>query len=111
MEISLEKYEAMQDHIAELETASEIQSKRVEYLIDTVVKRDEEIDHQRAKQPRWISVKDRQPNPGQLVIAYSKELGMGFAYLDGNGKWYGDCEGATHWMPAPEPPEVEDVQG
>ena len=59
----------------------------------------------------WISVKDRQPNPGQLVIAYSEELGMGFAYLDGNGKWYGDCEGATHWMPAPEPPEVEDGNG
>lgn len=109
MEISLEKYEAMQDRIAELETANKIRSKQVEYLTDTVVKRDKEIDHLRAKQPRWISVKDRLPNFEQPVLAYSgEELGIGFAYLDGDGKWYGDCGDVTHWMPLPEPPEVED---
>lgn len=56
--------------------------------------------------PKWISVKDRLPNFEQPVLAYSgEELGIGFAYLDGDGKWYGDCGDVTHWMPLPEPPE------
>lgn len=60
----------------------------------------------------WISVKDRLPNFEQTVLAYSgEELGIGFAYLDGDGKWYGDCGDVTHWMPLPAPPEVEDGNG
>lgn len=80
MQISTEKYETLMDEIA----------------------------HLRSKQPKWISVKDRLPNIAQPVLAYSgEELGIGFAYLYSDGKWYGDCGDVTHWMPLPEPPKME----
>lgn len=97
MQISLEEYRKLSDRIAELE------------------RENEELREAVACPPHWmhwVSVKDRLPNFEQPVLAYSgEELGIGFAYLDGDGKWYGDCGDVTHWMPLPAPPEVEDVQG
>lgn len=67
------------------------------------------------KPPKWISVKDRLPEKGTDVIANSKICGVTPAFYDNDGTYYdlnGDgVRGVTHWMPLPEPPEVEDVQG
>ena len=67
-----------------------------------------------AAYPKWISVKDRLPMEGQLVLVY---LGgytgslMELCSLDEFGGWVTDMRIAedapiTHWMPLPEPPEV-----
>lgn len=109
MEISLEKYEEMQDRIAQLETAIEIKSKAYDYALDLVIERDDIIYALRAKQPHWISVKDRLPAHGIMVMVYSELCGFGFGYLDGEGKWHGGCdEDVECWMQFPEPPESEE---
>lgn len=72
------------------------------------------IQYLEAVQPKWISVKDRLPMEGQLVLVY---LGgytgslMELCSLDEFGGWVTDMRIAedapiTHWMPLPEPPEV-----
>ena len=108
MEISLEKYEAMQDRIATLETAIEIKSKQLNYVLDLVIERDDVIYALRAKQPHWISVKDRLPSHEMMVMVYSELCGAGFGYLDGDEKWHVDCQDdVQYWMPFPEVPESE----
>ena len=114
MQISLEKYEEMQDRIAQLETAIEIKSKQLNYALDLVIERDDVIYALRSNQPHWISVKDRLPSHETMVIVYSELCGIGLAFIDNRDeKWCGDChdEDVLYWMPLPEPPEVEDVQG
>lgn len=114
MEISLEKYEEMQDRIAQLETAMKIKSKQVEYAIDLVVARDDEIFRLRAKQPHWISVKDRLPEHDGEVLAYCG--GNIFIANCPEDEWVVYCleEGGysetchvqvDYWMPLPEPPK------
>ena len=108
MQISLEKYEEMQDRIAQLETAMETKSKVVDILIDTVVKRDKEIDSLRAKQPHWISVKDRLPECEEPVLLWTDYGEICIASRSGDGKWYGSyqiIDNAVCWMSLPEPPE------
>lgn len=117
MEISLEKYEAMQDRIAHLEVAMEIKSKQFNYALDLVVERDDEIFRLRAKQPHWISAKDKLPEEDSRVLAFVENGIMIANYLEG---WFyyienedGDmCPSddieVSYWMPLPEPPEVED---
>ena len=82
-------------------------------------------------QPRWISVKDRLPEPGWYLIATPGPEGeKGFVYKAGFSRdlhttdhinfyglhrpgWYVidgewgcvECDDVTHWMPLPEPPE------
>ena len=58
----------------------------------------------------WISVKDRLPKEGEVVVVYIKpKVGVGYAevdiYLMGDFDEY--SEGVTHWMPLPEPPKGE----
>lgn len=58
----------------------------------------------------WISVKDRLPEEGEVVVIYIKpEVGVGYAetdiYLMGDFDEY--SEAVTHWMPLPEPPKGE----
>lgn len=122
MQISLEKYEEMQDRIANLETAIEIKSKQFEYTLDLVIERDEEIYRLRAKQPHWISVKDRLPEDEGLVLAFGDE-GLLIAehyrfgdwvkfMLDKDGRYMSPYPTTIYyWMPLPEPPEVEDGNG
>ena len=102
MQISLEKYEEMQDRIAQLE------------------KENEELREAVSCPPQWmhwISVKDRLPEDDGEVLA-----------CNGNDVFIAHCEGdywavyllnteddcyeqhvvkVTHWMPLPEPPEVK----
>ena len=62
--------------------------------------------------PEWISVEERLPEPDTEVLArrsigmdvecYHKEAGGYWSWDEYSGKWR-----VTHWMPLPEPPEVE----
>ena len=61
---------------------------------------------------RWIPVAERMPNPGVVVLVYSK---LGCTYF--SHRLYNHVEGKpfcieysggweiTHWMPLPEPPK------
>ncbi len=80
-------------------------------------------DHFRedTKMMEWISVKERLPEMKDDVLVYfqsGKNMAVGFlrdmdedktmwgAYTD--DELYTDCDSEpTHWMPLPEPPEVE----
>ena len=68
------------------------------------------------EQPRWISVDERLPERKTEVLCFSKNAGVFVGtdwvdWPDGKimfhlGTSY-DWPYATHWMPLPEPPEVE----
>lgn len=87
-------------------------------IIDAQAK---EIEKLRAKLPRWIPVAERLPENGVRVLAFNmraknkyigiwtreKDPGDGNdCWFDSAGWWYAFDE-ITHWMPLPEPPEVE----
>lgn len=58
----------------------------------------------------WINVKDRLPEEFAPVIVCRKGGKVESGMLDVNGWWkvYGTrTKNVTHWMPMPEPPEVE----
>ena len=50
----------------------------------------------------WISVKDRLPEHGQLVLVCGD-----YWNIEKYPHWSGtfDCPGVTHWMPLPDPPK------
>lgn len=59
----------------------------------------------------WISVEERLPEDGQRVLVCSLYDLQNIGWLLGDGRWqiktsYPDTP--THWMPLPEPPEVEE---
>lgn len=67
----------------------------------------------------WISVKDRLPRYGQLVLAFDRVEGcvsiMSFdpeegGLLEGwytDSGWYREADDVRYWMPLPEPPGEE----
>jgi hypothetical protein len=73
------------------------------------------------EQPRWISVEERLPERkdprhqrGFYLVALSngvvKELAYEYAHYDNMlfpVGWHDTAYPVTHWMPLPEPPEVE----
>lgn len=55
--------------------------------------------------PKWISVKERLPEYGQYVLAYSADDD----YMTVEARRKFDAFQITHWMPLPQPPkEVQD---
>lgn len=63
----------------------------------------------------WISVKDRLPEKTGLYLIYEQKYNPMMEtcfYSNCSGWQYGfsdsDAELITHWMPLPEPPEIED---
>ena len=59
---------------------------------------------------RWISVKDKLPEVGKVVIICDKQGGVGAMELLSNGQWYHrgmawSAEWILYWQPLPEPPE------
>lgn len=54
------------------------------------------------KRTRWIPCRERLPEVGEEVLAYSPSRGMVADYYDRGIFGYADV---THWMPLPEPPE------
>ena len=71
----------------------------------------EEIE-QLGKEKEWISVKDRLPQEGRAILIYTDYGKQATAYLSDNLfiDWmrpqhsYGSV---THWMPVPNPPEMQ----
>ena len=84
------------------------------------------IERLEAAQPKWISVKDRLPEAFQCVIVHVRHTKKWRDKELDPSKWWraveedcwsgvGWCGNAdedihevTHWMPLPEPPEVEE---
>ena len=74
------------------------------------------INHLEARVPKWISVKDRMPEIGTVVLGYAKQnpfsaydvmrvrnLGNGFEMI----RYHEYASSVTHWMPLTEPPKEE----
>lgn len=75
-----------------------------------ILARIEELERQASRAPAWISVQDRLPEEFAPVIVCRKGGKVESGMLDVNGWWkvYGTrTKNVTHWMPMPEPPEVE----
>ena len=71
----------------------------------------------REKQPQWISVEERRPEPGKRVLA-TDGVFVGEAYRTSADTWrrydgiaMRDCLGSivTHWMPLPSAPKFADI--
>lgn len=57
---------------------------------------------------QWISVEDRLPELGIWVLTFDGASGIWIGYcFDGVWIIQGAISTVTHWMPLPEPPEVQ----
>ena len=62
---------------------------------------------------RWIPVSERLPEHGDFVLAWDNEIIEVLKYIRTfGGEWFIDIADAavypTHWMPLPQPPEVQE---
>lgn len=88
---------------------------------DLIEAQAKEIEKLRAQLPRWIPITERLPEYGVRVLAAdmyegNDETGIWTreeypddadgCWIDERGWWHAIDE-VTHWMPLPEPPEVE----
>jgi len=63
----------------------------------------DEIPTIEAEPVKWIPVTERLPEDGELVLAWSESLrDLGMGVLDEF-----ESTQVTHWMPLPEPPEMD----
>lgn len=73
----------------------------------------------------WISVKDRLPEIGQKVLVFDVDAELDISkdihifsfecdedgyYWSDEGGWWNDFENVSHWMPLPEPPEMNNEE-
>lgn len=72
------------------------------------------------KSGEWISVKDRLPEDNENVLAHTRYGEIRVFLSDEEGDWFDErgrfysrnTSGAvTHWMPLPEPPKEEEIEG
>jgi hypothetical protein len=59
----------------------------------------------------WVPVEERLPDQvDDVVVWHPSRIGTGWAWYDGDGKWFsGDYEVlVSHWMPFPAPPETNE---
>ncbi len=59
----------------------------------------------------WVPVEERLPDQvDDVVVWHPSRIGTGWAWHDGDGKWFsGDYEVlVSHWMPFPAPPETNE---
>ena len=83
----------------------------------------QEIEKLRAQLPHWIPVEERLPEYGVRVLATNMYEGDDYTgvrtreeypddadgcWIDEHGWWY-VIDDATHWMPLPKTPEVENA--
>mgnify|MGYP002767158410 CR=1 FL=1 len=93
-----------------------------ERCLDLEIKRRFEVEK---KVPRWRSVKDELPQPGEVVLVFAEAkfeslIGGTYAvchqleHCDGKRSWAEPWEHfsmyfeITHWMPSPEPPKEDE---
>ena len=89
-----------------------------------IVALQQEIEKLRAQLPRWIPVEERLPEYGVRVLATDMYEGDDYTGIrtreeypdDADGCWIGEhgwwypIDDATHWMPLPKVPEVENAE-
>lgn len=56
---------------------------------------------------KWISVKDRLPEPNERVLAYFPAMRDSEAVIQPSKGWAVN-KFVSHWMPLPEPPKEEE---
>lgn len=61
----------------------------------------------------WIKVSDRLPKQiAEAHLVHEEYLGVHVSFYDGARKWthpfYNTFRNVTHWMPLPEPPEMDE---
>jgi len=79
---------------------------------DALLARAEKAEAENAtlkEERRWIPVREQMPTPGtQWVLLKNGKMDFDFTYIDGGRyDWWRNGSNVTHWMPLPEPPEVE----
>ena len=78
-------------------------------MFDVALDAAEAINQLEAQQPRWISVKEREPERLQRVLAYSpvgNKTASG-VYTEVGFITQAPMGEITHWMDIPEPPKEE----
>ena len=78
-------------------------------MFDVALDAAEAINQLEAQQPRWISVKEREPKNLQRVLAYSpvgNKTASG-VYTEVGFITQAPMGEITHWMEIPEPPKEE----
>lgn len=111
------------DIIGAMRTAFEQSADRIVAAEEYALVLKKEIEKLRAQLPRWIPVEARLPENGVPVLINYIGSNDGKYHPDGTAVWtdHGcfwwegslkDCDTEvavpiTHWMPLPEPPEVE----
>ena len=87
-------------------------------MLDVVLDAAEAINQLEAQQPRWISVKEREPEPYVSVLGYIPDeapmpvVREGYRVSPGNRNAYyfpvlADYKDITHWMEMPKPPKED----
>lgn len=107
------------DVIGAMRTAFEQSADRIVAAEEYALVLKKEIEKLRAQLPRWIPVTERLPeDPVKKVLVFvphthgdivdaGRYLGADGWVLEG---WHLTQNAVTHWMPLPEPPEVENAE-